>query len=63
MNGMFPLLLTMQGNMPDLIFNQFKRLVRNLISMSLLQTIADFIEIQNKPFWDEYERYYDEQEQ
>jgi hypothetical protein len=28
-----------------------------------LRTIADFIEIQNKPFWDEYEKYCEEQHQ
>ena len=26
-----------------------------------LRKIADFIEIQNKPFWDEYERYCDDE--
>lgn len=28
-----------------------------------LRQIADFIEIQNKPFWDDYEKYCHEQEQ
>jgi hypothetical protein len=27
-----------------------------------LRVLADFIEIQNKPFWDDYERYCNEQE-
>lgn len=27
-----------------------------------LRRIADFLEIQNKPFWDDYERYCDEQQ-
>ena len=27
-----------------------------------LRQIADFLEIQNKPFWDEYDRYCEEQE-
>lgn len=32
------------------------------LDQQTLRVLADFIEIQNKPFWDEYDAYYDSQE-